>query len=155
VIGKIVGGWQVGSILTVSDGTPVGAGTIGDTNNRGEIPNVSDATGISPFPSNPTVTQFWNIAAFNATNPELTVRLGNVGRNVLRTPGLKNWDFSVVKNTKIREGHILEFRFEGFNFANHPNWTSPSTALTSPTTFGVINTAKTMREMQLALKYSF
>jgi hypothetical protein len=155
VLGKIVGGWQVGSILTFSDGTPVGAGTIGDTNNRGEIPNVSDATGISPFPSNPTVTQFWNIAAFNATNPELTVRLGNIGRNVLRTPGTNIWDFSLVKNTRIREGHMLEFRFEGFNFANHPNWTSPSTAVTSPTTFGVINTAKTMREMQVALKYSF
>src|SRR5262249_32650886 len=75
--GRRIGGWQIGSIVTLSDGTPVTVGTIGDTNNRGEIANMADATGISPFYSNPTVNQFWNPAAFNYTNSELTVRLGN------------------------------------------------------------------------------
>jgi hypothetical protein len=77
-----------------------------------------------------------------------------VGRNVLTTPGLRQVDFSAMKKFRIRESHSLDFRFEAFNFTNHPNWNSPS-ADTKSTTFGVINTARTMRELQFGLKYVF
>ena len=59
------------------------------------------------------------------------------------------------KKTILREGHSLEFRFEAFNFANHPNWVVPATNVRAPATFGKIIQAKTMREMQFGLKYIF
>ena len=70
-------------------------------------------------------------------------------------PGLKSWDFSFIKNTQIRESHTLQFRFEAFNFTNTANWNSPSNNIRSPQTFGVVTTARTMRELQLGLKYIF
>jgi hypothetical protein len=154
VVNRLIGGWQLGSILTMADGTPIDVGNIGDVTTT-ENSSLPDATGISPVPTNQTVQQFWNIAAFNATNPALNLRYGTTARNVLFTPGTVNWDFSMIKNTRITERQSLQFRFEAYNFANHPNWLPPSTNVLAPSTFGVVNAAKTMRVMQVALKYSF
>lgn len=154
VVTAIIGGWQFGSIVTLSDGTPINVGQIGDPLQIG-TPNVPDATGISPIPTDRSPSNFWNIAAFNATNPELNYRYGNTGRNLLLTPGLKQWDFSLMKDTLIREGHRVEFRFESFNFPNHPNYLAPATDVRQPATFGRITAARTMRELQFGIKYVF
>jgi hypothetical protein len=153
VLDWVIGGWQTGGILTFSDGTPVNVGAIGDRANIG-ADNWPDATGISPIPSDRSANRFWNIAAFDQTNTELQFRNGSVGRNVLISPGVRNWDFSLHKNFRIREGHTLEFRFESFNFSNHPNWNGPSADIRNAA-FGVVNSARTMREQQFALKYLF
>ena len=80
---------------------------------------------------------------------------GNVGRNTIITPGLMQWDFSVHKDFRIVENHSLQFRFEAFNFPNHPNWANPDTGTTS-VNFGKIRGTRTnMRELQFALKYLF
>jgi hypothetical protein len=51
--------------------------------------------------------------------------LGTVLRNSLVGPAERNWDFSLVKDTKLGflgEAGILEFRAEFFNVINHPNF---------------------------------
>ena len=154
VVNRLIGGWQLGSIITMADGTPINVGNIGDVTTT-ENSSLPDATGISPVPTNQTAQQFWNIKAFNSVNNELNFRYGTTARNVLFTPGTINWDFSVIKNTNIRERQMLEFRFEAYNFANHPNWSPPAANINAPATFGVITQAKTMRVIQAGLKYSF
>ncbi len=153
-VNRLVGGWQLGSIVTLSDGTPINVGQIGDPLQIG-TPNVPDATGISPIPTNRSPDKFWEITAFNVSNPELNYRYGNSGRNLLTTPGLKQWDFSLTKTTRIREGHNFEFRFEAFNVPNHPNFNFPANDPRQPATFGRITTARTMREMQFGFRYTF
>ncbi|MEZ5356346.1 MAG: TonB-dependent receptor [Bryobacteraceae bacterium] len=150
----IIGGWQLGSILTFSDGTPVNVGSIGDRANVG-VENWPDATGISPVPANQTAQQFWNIAAFDTTNPDLGYRNGSVGRNILFSPGFRNWDFSLMKNFYVNERMRFEFRYESFNFSNHPNWNGPASNARNAPTFGVVNSARTMRQNQFALKFLF
>ena len=52
-------------------------------------------------------------------------QLGNSGRNILSGPAERDWDFSIVKDTKIAflgEGGMLEFRAEFFNILNHPTF---------------------------------
>jgi hypothetical protein len=61
----------------------------------------------------------------------------------------------LAKITRIHEQHTLQLRFEVFNAGNHPNWSPPSADPTSPASFGVITTARTMRELQFAVKYMF
>jgi hypothetical protein len=66
------------------------------------------------------------------------------------------------------EHHQVQFRFEAFNVLNHPSWSNPNGNILAgavfpgqPSTnahqgFGTITgTTVPMRQLQLALKYSF
>ena len=99
VISKIVGGWQLGGIVTLADGAPVNVAQLGDTAALNTLGNQPDATGISPIPQNRSVAQFWNIAAINVTSPELSFRPGNMGRTTLIRPDTRHEDLSLAKNT--------------------------------------------------------
>jgi hypothetical protein len=83
--------------------------------------------------SNPN--QWFNPAMFSIspectgaglTNCSTSVgQLGTAGRNILTGPPERNWDFSLVKDTKLGflgEAGLLEFRAEFFNVLNHPNF---------------------------------
>ncbi len=155
VLGAVAGGWQLGGIVTFAGGTPVNVTQLGDTAGLNTLGNQPDATGISPIPANRSAQQYWNIAFANFNSPDLSWRPGNMGRNTLFRPGTAQADLSFARNIKIYENHLLNFRLEAFNASNHPNWNVPSSDARSPSTFGVITSAKTMRSLQLALKYVF
>ena len=142
----------MGSVLTLASGIPTSVATIPWNGDSGTIR--PDATGISSVPADQSISQFWNPKAFNWTDPGLQYRRGNVARNTLTGPRTGVWDFSAIKNFRITEKHALQFRFEAFNFSNHPNWNLPSADPRSPL-FGLVQTANTMRQLQFALKYSF
>jgi hypothetical protein len=48
-----------------------------------------------------------------------------MGRNIFRGPGLYNWDFSLMKNWRIRDGLRAQLRGEFFNLLNHPALANP------------------------------
>ncbi|MCB1021181.1 MAG: carboxypeptidase regulatory-like domain-containing protein [Acidobacteria bacterium] len=174
VLEALAGGWQLGTILTFSTGTPFNGGACGQPNSNGQN-NRGDATGISPFPDNPTANEFFVKAAPNANGERrggaaiscfvpvtingaeynaLSARQGNIARNVYISPGYANMDFSMMKNFRMTERFNLQFRFESFNFTNHPNWNNPNTGTTS-LNYGVITSARSMRTNQFALKFMF
>jgi hypothetical protein len=155
VASKIAGGWQVGGIFTFADGAPTSIAMIADTASLNANGNRPDATGISPFPAHPTPQKFWDVAAFNASSPDLNWRPGNVSRETLRRPGTRLADLSLARNIRIHENHSLSVRFEAFNSTNHPNWNTPSTDPRSAAVFGVITSARPMRQLQFGLKYLF
>ncbi len=154
IVNGIFGGWQLGSIITIMNGLPTTVSQIGDLDSLNQNGNYPNATGISPFLAHPTPQKFWNVAAFDTTNPDLYYTIGNTGINTLLTPHTRQWDFSASKNFRFRERHTIQFRFEAFNFSNHPNWSTPSTNPLVPTSFGVVTAANPMRQLQFALKYS-
>ncbi|MBM3765162.1 MAG: TonB-dependent receptor [Acidobacteria bacterium] len=162
----VLGGWSLGTILTMSTGSPFNGGGCGDiaSNTQGSR---GDATGISPYVSNPTPQEYFKrhssgrgAAAITCTTldsrgfNELTYREGNISRNVYIGPGVFNWDFSVLRRFDIVERMNLEFRFESFNFTNHPNWGNPDTNLTS-LNYGTISGARGMRTNQFGLKLAW
>jgi hypothetical protein len=159
IVNQIAGGWQVGSIVTLQSGRPLNmqAGyDVSGTYKYGEVR--LSATGQDPYASSQSANQWFNPAGF--TLPAAGT-YGNITRNRLIGPSTASWDFSTLKNFPIHEGHDLQFRFEAFNFPNHPNlgdpnlsWGSRDPAKPGPT-FGVIRSTGTMRQMQLALKYVF
>src|SRR5437667_1845656 len=53
--------------------------------------------------------------------------LGNAPRNFLRGPDLKNVDFAINKDTRLREQAVVQFRAEVFNILNRPNFANPGT----------------------------
>jgi hypothetical protein len=84
-------------------------------------------------------------------------RFGSLGRNPFRGPGLKNFDFALIKDTLIgRRGNAelmtLQFRAEFFNALNLVNFGLPSNIVLG-TGFGVINkTSTTSRQIQFSFK---
>ena len=59
---------------------------------------------------------------------------GNMGRNLLRDQGFKNWDFSIFKNFTFKERYGIQARWEVFNVLNHPIAANPSGASSSVNT---------------------
>ena len=154
VADAVIGGWELGSIFSMQSGFPATVIDNKDQSNTGigfDRPNATGQNAVLPRDvRNPD--RWFNTAAF-ALQPYGT--FGTAGRNTVITPGSIQWDFSVHKQFRIVENHALQFRFEAFNFLNHPNWGNPDLSLTSQT-FGRINSTRTnMREMQVALKYMF
>jgi hypothetical protein len=69
------------------------------------------------------------LAPPNNCGPNTIGQLGTAGRNILTGPPERNWDFSLVKDTKLGflgEAGMLEFRAEFFNIMNHPNFAGGS-----------------------------
>ena len=54
-----------------------------------------------------------------------TRHFGDEGRNSLRGPSFKQWDFAIYKDTKITERLGMQLRAEFFNLLNHPNFANP------------------------------
>jgi hypothetical protein len=153
ILNTLVGGWQIGSIITVQTGFPLNIGQSGDPSNTGHTFDRPNATGIDPFEGwDSTPSKWFNPAAFVRT-PDGTH--GNLGRGAGRTPGMLTWDASMLKDFNFTEQHRLQFRLEAFNLPNHPVWGNPDSNINSAN-FGVINGTRTnMRNLQLGLKYIF
>lgn len=151
---RVLGGWQLGGFVSVSAGQPIDVGGISDRNRTGAT-NFPDATGINPFVDNPTADRFWNVEAFDPSNPELAYRNGNAGRTVLRAPGLVNWDASLLKNIPFSETQKLQLRLEAFNALNQTNWLTPGNDSRNRNSFGTVSAARPMRVFQFGIKYLF
>ena len=155
-LNAIVGDWQIGNIFTLSTGFPLTVVTGSDRSNTGagfDRPNYN--SGVNPNKDDRDPTRWFNPAAYSV---QAFGTFGNVGRNTLISPSIFGWDFSSIKNFNMgyAEGHTMQFRFEAFNFPNHPNWGNPDTNAGNPNNFGVIGgTRGNMRNLQVALKYIF
>jgi hypothetical protein len=153
----VLGGWELGTIVSVTTGTPFSILIGGDPEgtNSSDSPNSvfpNYTPGCNPVnPGNkvqyvnyscftlPTAPAGSNIpcSAFGAKSDgtggvagTCANLQGNAGRNMLTGPGLFDIDFSVIKNTKvprISETFNIQFRVEMFNVINHPSWQAPIT----------------------------
>ncbi len=70
----------------------------------------------------------------------------------------------MFKNFTIKESKKLQFRFDGYNFLNHPLWSfngsnlnlgfNPNGTLSTPL-FGIVTTKQGHRVVQAAVKFYF
>jgi hypothetical protein len=147
---SVLGGWQLGGILSLRTGFPFDVSYPGDTQNSGTA-NRGNRIGSGKL-DNPTIDKWFDESAFVAAAPGV---YGNNGRNVLYGPGSRNFDFILGKRFLLpMEGHALQFRFESFNFTNTPTFGQPAGGLRALAT-ATITDADEPRRIQFALKYSF
>jgi len=119
-------------------------GALDDFNNRAHLVG-------NPNSGSHTIAQWFNTAAFS--QPDAGV-IGTSGRNILRGPGINNWDMSVFKNFEIREQMRLQMRLESFNAFNHTQWGGPHHNIADKQ-FGQITSARAGRINQVGLKLVF
>jgi hypothetical protein len=155
IASRILGNWQVNGILQARSGQPYTLFMNVDVANIGAInqavrarPNLVG----DPVVANPTPVLWFNKSAF-ASPAQFT--FGTAGRNILRTDGLANVDFSFFREDRIKEGIRLQFRAEFFNALNHPTFGTPVSLFTSPQFGQVTSTVSTARQIQLGLKLIF
>jgi hypothetical protein len=92
-----------------------------------------------------------------STFPGAGTGYGNSRIGSVLGPGQFNWDFAVIKDTKLWEHGSLQFRAEFFNIWNHPQFDPPfGNDVSTPSTFGIVTaTSTTPRVIQFGLKYLF
>jgi hypothetical protein len=174
---RLVGNWNASGIFTASTGSYVnvtdgsdisliglggvpgtgGAGNdrpnqVGDPFTAGTI--AANSTCAAPTKVHTTLAWFNNCAF--AKQQALT--FGNTARNSLLGPGRWNFDTAIWRTFPIRESLKLDFRVEGFNIFNHPQFGNPATSLAGTSTLGRITsiaTGSNPRIMQAALKLTF
>lgn len=164
----ILGGWAINGIVQLQSGLPVTVTQSADGQNTGsssnERPNIIPGQTVARVMDGRSLSQWFNTAAFvqskcNGCTGTGTfvgpLGYGNAGVYLFDTPAQKTWDFALLREFKIREGHTLQFRWEVFNFLNTPQFGAPGRTF-GVAGFGVITTTvMNNREMQLGLKYRF
>jgi hypothetical protein len=148
---ELLSGWQVNGITEVRSGGPVNITSNIDSNFDGNSTDRPDLEGNPKLDTGRSrdalLAQYFNTAAFHAA----AGLYGTAGRNLVRGPGLVNWDFSAFKHFPITDTKSLQFRAEIFNLFNEVNLGSPNATLTSPS-FGRILSAGSPRIVQFGLK---
>ncbi|HEX8921799.1 MAG TPA: carboxypeptidase regulatory-like domain-containing protein [Pyrinomonadaceae bacterium] len=158
----ILGDWQLNTIASFYSGTPLnifsGVDTAGMGNSGSQRPDIVPGVPIHADGNDPL--QIINPAAFRIPAQG---RLGTLGRGHVRAPGIKNIDFSVAKNWKVRERFGFQFRAEMFNVFNTVNFRGHNLSVAgggiennfSNGGFGRANSTRGPREIQFGLKLSF
>jgi hypothetical protein len=157
-VDTVLGGWQLGTILTLQDGFPLTATCASGAVQNGGDACLADATGINPnLPrGQQDPNHFFNTGAFvNRLPGGAAFRYGNAGRNTIIGPGIIDWDFSLTKTFRVTERHGIEFRTEFFNIPNHPMFGIPGSSPGTSTYAVISSTAIDSRQLQFGLKYKF
>jgi hypothetical protein len=161
----LVSGWSLSSIITAQSGFPFTPQLSYNPSNNGDTRNPVRPFLNPNFPG-PVILgkpgQWFDPSAFIAP-PSTGGFYGNLGRDTFIGPGLATWDFSVRKNTKVREWLCLQFRAEIFNLLNRANFNTPNLIVFTPPTAtnpsglsgtggAITSTSTTSRQIQFALK---
>ena len=147
---KAISGWQASAIYQAQTGPPLGFGNAIFNGNLASIP-IPD--------SERTVDRWFNVDAGFERNSavQLASNLQKLSSRFsgIRAAGTNNIDLGLIKNTQIGERFQVQFRAEGINAFNHPQFLGPNTTPSS-SAFGQVTAEwSSPRTIQLAMKILF
>ena len=161
-LAHVLNGWQINSFFTFQSGQPFTV--LNGSDPTGALDGIRGLVGTAIRPNLNTTLDTSRMSI-----PELLkaggrslfstlpagVRVGNVGRNTLRADRLGQIDMGFIKNTRIAEGHNLQFRAEMYNLTNSRNFGIPAGAVNSPNFLNQWGTDGGNRRIFFALRYQF
>jgi hypothetical protein len=182
VAGGFVNGWQVSGVSQIQSGAnlPANSGeNYGLNLNSYKIPgtdfNVSNVSVLGTpniqlhplLTCNPTA----NLGPHQYINPSCFAIPTTPGANgptvypAIYGPAFLNFDLALFKNFQLTEHDRLQFRFDGYNFLNHPLWSfngnnlslgfNGSTGALNTPNFGTVTQKQGNRVVQLSVKFYF
>ena len=141
---KLKNGWGINSTVTLQDGQPFQMNYFFEDDFSGSGEGFDRPDIVAPVVYHPhdptnfvnldafaipcTITAFAQANGVTGTAQDClpgTRHFGNEGRDSLRGPSFKQWDFAIYKDTKLTERLGLQLRAEIFNLLNHPNFSNP------------------------------
>ncbi|MEK7409440.1 MAG: TonB-dependent receptor [Acidobacteriota bacterium] len=160
--GKILGGWQVSPFFTLQAGAPFtaldgadpgfrlsGIDALVGNAIRANVNTSLDLTSMS-------VQEIYReggaklFSRVTAASP-----LGNVGRNALRADGIANLGIGFIKNTRVSETNILQFRAEFYNATNSRDFGIAESRVSSANFLNQWGQDGGNRRILLGLRYTF
>jgi hypothetical protein len=153
VASYLVSGWQLNGILRMRSGTPFTVSADASSCNCPGNNQFGEQVAPVHYPHGIGAGKTWfSTASFTAPPAN---QFGNVSRNSLRGPDLKQYDLSLFREFHFGDLFTLQGRGEFYNVTNTPSFAAPQGSVSS-STFGVISSANaTQRVGQLALKLLF
>ena len=162
---KVLDGWQVSGIASFVSGAPSGISLgFGYTVDITGSPTDGARVVVLQKPTIPkserTFSHNFNTAAFAA--PALGT-YGNAAKDLIRGPGMNNWNISLFKNTPLgSDKWKLQFRAEAYNAFNHTQFRGLDTnarfdqqGRQTNARFSEFTAAYPSRRVQLALRLTF
>jgi hypothetical protein len=158
-VNAALGNWQVNGILTLRSGNPYtltssGCEVISENGFCGV--QLAGTAGPNSVPSGGrTANQWFNISNFAPAGSQ-GLSQGNVGLQTQVGPPTRTLDFSIFKSFSLTERFALQFRAEGTNVANTPQFSTPQNSQTAAN-FGQITStqAGSERHIQFQLRLQF
>jgi len=157
---QLTNGWAVSGITRFSTGLPV---TLVETDDHSLLGTAFGGPIVLPVDTpdqvGPLVREnprksggfYFDPTAFASSAVGLE---GDARRRFFHGPGINNWDFALIKDTRLTERFDLQFRGEFFNLFNHAQFLTPGGILGSAS-FGVTTATLPGRIGQLSLKLGF
>jgi len=154
VVGSVLGGWQLSSVLNFRTGEPLRVTQAsGIANSR---PDYNGANQV--FDNWRDTLQYLDRSAYTAveTSPitRATIRPGNQNSSEVRGPGRRRVDLTIAKSFSLRGRTQLQVRFESFNVFNWLQFNNPNTNIVSPV-FGLITSVAATRTGQVGFRLTF
>jgi hypothetical protein len=150
----LLGGWVVNGIFTWQTGAPL-LWTNGSTTSIGDYVYFGQPLDLNARQVNGPA---FNTSAFDAKSADAFqyhVRTFSTTYGDLRSDGINNLDFSMLKRFEITESKYFQLRFEAFNLMNHPTFSAPNTTAAN-SSFGLITAqANLPRQIQLGARFVF
>jgi hypothetical protein len=164
VAAQVLKGWQLNGIFAAFSGTPYSIGGTNTPLNCQGCGSVFIDVNGDPKPTGSagsSTEPYYPVEIFSQPSGLGAAGFGNSGRNRFRRPSVWNADLSLFKSFSI--GRLRpEFRIEGANIFNHPNWGAPVTGVTANnfmrfTPSSAENGTNTpgARRIQLGLRFQF
>jgi hypothetical protein len=166
VVKGVLDGWQLSGIASFVSGAPLGMST--SVSNTSDITGSPTDTAARPnLVANPVISRGersfghnFNTAAFA---PPVIGTPGNAAKDLVRGPGINNFDASLFKNIRLPYERLrLQLRCEAYNALNHTQFSALDTSVRFDAAGRQINTALSQytaarqpRRAQLSLRLNF
>jgi hypothetical protein len=160
--GLVLGGWQLNSQFSLQSGSPftplngsdpaIALASISSLVGNAIRPNLNTNLDLSSL-SVEEILRAGGRSLFSTITA--AQRVGNAGRNILRSDGINNIDFGILKNTRIGENQRLQLRADFFNFTNSRDFGIPDSTVTSANFLNQWGTDGGNRRIIVGVRYVF
>ena len=160
--GHILGGWQINSSFSLQSGSPFTA--LNGADPAGALASISALVGNAIRPnlntsldlSGMSVEEILQAGGRSLFTPITAAqRIGNAGRNILRSDGINNVDFGILKNTRIGENQRFQLRADFFNATNSRDFGIPEGRVNSTNFLNQWGTNGGNRRIIVGMRYVF
>ncbi|MBI4470114.1 MAG: TonB-dependent receptor, partial [Acidobacteria bacterium] len=152
ILATILSNWRWTGIASLHSGTPFTPTLSTDPTNSGASARPDRLSDGNLPAEERTLERYFDVSAFQAPTG---YRFGNSGRNILRGPGLVNFDFGFHRDFRIREELRVEFRAEFFNAFNTPHFDEPFAVIGTARAGRIESVRAPERQIQFGLKVLF